>query len=291
MRAPLVKKIYEPTTVEEALKILSENDEDTAIIAGGTDILGSIKDGVISPKALVDIYMLPMNYIEGSLSKGIRIGAATTAKYIAKSDQIRRELPVLYEAAVHLGGPQTQETATIGGNICNASPCGNFSNVLLALGANVQLSGPNGNREVLLKDFFTGPGKTRIQQGELLTEVMIPPITSDFGASYMKHVLRREMDIAIVGVAVFIVPEGNKIGAVRIALGSVGPIPFLAEKAQKMLEGKEYSMEAVEEAAKVVQEEEASYIDDVRASAVYRKEITAALVAEAVSDAWKKGGK
>ena len=267
MRAPLAKEIFEPETVEEAVNILQEKGEDAAIIAGGTDLVISLREGVIQPSNIVDIFKLPLNYIEGAGKKGIRIGATTTVKDISTSKILKMEAPVLVDAGVHLGGPQTIELATVGGNICNASPCANFTNVLVSLDAVVKLKGPEGDREMMLKDFFRGPGVTELKASEILTEIEIPAITGVYGASYVKHTLRKEMDIAIVGAAAFIMPDVDKISKIRIALGSVGATVVLAENAQKILEGKAFSPHLIETAAKTAAEKDASYIDDVRASA------------------------
>ena len=292
MMAQFTQEIFEPQTVDAALKLLLDKGSTAMVIAGGTDLVVQAKDGIIKPAALVDILALPLSYVKGSRSEGFIIGATTTASDICRNVQIQKELPVLYEAARNLGGPQTQELATIGGNICNASPCGNFSNVLISLGARLKLVGPNGERELALEDFFVGPGKTKMNPAELLTEIIIPPTPNSYGASYIKHVLRKEMDIAIVGVAVLIVPEGKKISSIKIALGSVGPKPLLAIKAQSILEGEVFSLELVEKAAEAARQE-ASYIDDVRASADYRRTVTYTLVKNAIVEAWEKskGGK
>jgi carbon-monoxide dehydrogenase medium subunit len=293
MRAPLAKDIFEPETVEEAVKILQDKGEDAAIIAGGTDLVISLREGVIQPSNLVDIFKLPLNYIKGTGKKGIRIGATTTVKDISKSTLLKNEIPVLVDAGVHLGGPQTIELATVGGNICNASPCANFTNVLIAFDTFVRMKGPEGEREMMLKDFFRGPGVTELKTSEILTEIEIPAISGVYGASYVKHTLRKEMDIAIVGAAAFIMPEVDKIAKIRIALGSVGATVLLAENAQKILEGKAFSVHLAESAAKAAAEKDASYIDDVRASAAYRKKITQVAVKKAVSEAWAsaRGGK
>ncbi len=285
MRSPLARNVLEPTTVEETLTILRQEGAKAAIISGGTDLVVLAKDGVINPEVMVDIIGLPLSYVRGSASNGFYIGATTTAAKIRSNTQLQKELPVLCSAAKHLGGPQTQELATIGGNICNASPAGNFSNVLLALDARLELTSLEGKREVALKDFFVGPGKTILKEVEMLTEVIIPPLAENTGISYIKHVLRKEMDIAIVGVAVAIVREGNKVADIRISLAAVGPTPLLAKNAEAILTGNQYSEELVEKAA-VAAQTEASYIDDVRASADYRRRVTATLVKNAIAEAW-----
>ncbi len=289
MNAPLARDILEPSSVEEAISILQQKGDEATIISGGTDLVIRLKEEVSVPPILVDILKLPLAYIRGSREKGFQIGATTTAREIRDFPALQKELPVLVEAALHLGGPQTQELATIGGNICNGSPCANFTNVLVALEAKIRIAGPKGERLLLLKDFYRGPGETELARAEIVTEVNIPPIARPYGASYLKHTLRREMDIAIVGAAVFLIPEGSVVKKIRIALGSVGPRTILAENAQKAIEGKSYSSGLVEEAARAAAEKDASYIDDVRSTGGYRRTITAVLVRRAIEAAWAKG--
>jgi CO/xanthine dehydrogenase FAD-binding subunit len=147
---------------------------------------------------------------------------------------------------------------------------------------------------VLVKDFCRGPGVNGLKQGELVSEISIPGIAGSYGTSYVKHTLRREMDIAIVGAAVLVLREGSTMKKVRIALGSVGATVVLAVNAQKVLEGQGFDDSRVETAAKLAAEKDASYIDDVRASASYRGIIAEYAVRKAVTEAWnmaKGGGK
>jgi carbon-monoxide dehydrogenase medium subunit len=286
MNAPLAKEICEPSSVDEAISILKQKGKEALIIAGGTDLVIRLKEGVIAPSLLVDILKLPLSYIRGSRTKGLQIGATTSAGQIARSALLKKELPVLVDAAIHLGGPQTQETATIGGNICNASPCANFTNVLVALEAVIRIQGEKGERQVLLKDLSRGPGATGLDATEIVTQIDIPGIAGAYGASYVKHTLRKEMDIAIVGAAALVLADGDKMKKIRIALGSVGPRTLLAENAQRVLEGNPYSSRLAETAGEAAAEKDASYIDDVRSSAAYRKTITAIAVRRAIAAAW-----
>lgn len=288
MKAPLAREIFEPDTVDEAVRLLAEKGNNAVVVAGGTDVLIKLKSKVLKVESLIDIYKLPLNYIKGSSGDGFQIGATTTARQLARSELIKRELPVLAEAALHLGGPQTQELATIGGNIGNASPSANLVNVLMALEASVNVTGPGGNRTIPMDKFFTGPGASVLGKNELLTGVIIPPLPAGCGTSYLKYALRREMDIAVVGVAVKLVPKGDSVASARIALASVGPVVFLAEKAQAILAGQKYSAELVEKAAAAA-EAEGSYITDVRASAAYRKKVTWVIVKRAIEKAWSQG--
>ena len=298
MNSPLAEVMHEPATIEEALSVLSEKGSEAAIIAGGTDLVVKLKERVIQPRCLVDIVKLPLSYIKGSRAKGLQIGATTSAKDIGSSALLKKELPILVDAAVHLGGPQTQEMATVGGNICNASPCANFANVLAALDAVLTIrgtkKGEETSRDVPAKDFCRGPGVAGLESGELLTEITVPPLPGPYGACYVKHTLRKEMDIAIVGAAVLVVPDGETVKRVRIALGSVGATVVLAERAQQVMDGKVFSPHLIETAAKLAAETDASYIDDVRSSAAYRRTITEVAVKKALLSAWsmaKGGGK
>ena len=287
MKSTLAQEIYEPETVESTLQLLTEKGDSAVIIAGGTDVVIKLKSRILVVKSIIDISKLPLNYIKGTRGKGIQIGATTTASQIAMSEVIKRELPVLSEAAVHLGGPQTQALATIGGNICNSSPSANLSNVLVALGASLIITGTKGEREIPIDEFFVAPGATKLNKNEILTAVVIPPIPDNYGASYIKQATRREMDIAVVGVAVFLILDVDIFKNIRIALASVGPKVFLAEKAQALLIGNHYSRELVVKAAASAAQE-ASYITDVRATAAYRKRITPVVVSRAIEEAWLK---
>jgi CO/xanthine dehydrogenase FAD-binding subunit len=297
MNSPLAEVIHEPRTIEEALSVLSEKGKEAAIIAGGTDLVIKLKERVIRPQSLVDIMKLPLSYIKGSRAKGLQIGATTSAKDIGGSALLKKELPILVDAAVHLGGPQTQAMATVGGNICNASPCANFTNVLAALDAVLTIrgmkKGKEASREIPVKDICRGPGIVGLEPGELVSEITVPPLPEAYGACYVKHTLRKEMDIAIVGVAVFVIADGETVKKVRIALGSVGATVVLAERAQQVMEGKVFSPHLVETAGRLAAEKDASYIDDVRSSAAYRRTITEVAVKKAAFDAWSmaKGGR
>lgn len=288
MIEPLAVDVLSPDSVDDAVMTL-KSVRNSVVIAGGTDLVARLKDDRDFARTVVDIGALPLNYVTGTISDGIRIGATTTAQDIARDPTLNQELPTLCQAARCLGGPQTQALATVGGNICNASPCANFSNVLLVLDATLVIRGDSGERAVPIAEFFKGVGRVDLGVDEILTEVRIPPIKHPFGLSYVKHVLRREMDIAVVGVAVLLEPDGGSIKRARIGLGSVGPRPVIAKNAQRALEGREFSDDVVAAAAKIAQEKDASYIDDVRASAAHRREITPHLVADIVKDAWRKG--
>jgi carbon-monoxide dehydrogenase medium subunit len=293
MNVPLAKEMYEPKALEDALSLLMELGERAAVIAGGTDLIINLKEGVSEPESLIDIMGMSLSYIRGSRSRGLQIGATTTAEEIGSSDLLRRDLPVLVDAAIHLGGPQTQSMATIGGNLCNASPCANFTNVLVALEAELKIQSSKGERTVPVRDFCRGPGVNGLNRGELVSEVLIPAITGSYGTGYVKHTLRREMDIAIVGAAALVVREGSTLKKVRIALGSVGATVVLAESAQGVLEGLGFDESRIATAAALAAERDASYIDDVRASASYRAVITEYAVRKAVTEAWNmaKGGR
>jgi CO/xanthine dehydrogenase FAD-binding subunit len=292
MNAPLAQDIHEPKSLTEAGALLKERGENAALIAGGTDLIIKLKEGVAQAEILIDVMKLPLSYIKGSRTRGIQIGATTTAEQVCNSALLQKELPVLSDAALHLGGPQTQAMATVGGNLCNASPCANFTNVLVALEAQIKIFSIEGERTLPISDFFRGPGVTVLKPTEMVTEIIIPGFSGPYGAYYVKHTLRREMDIAIVGAVAVLIREDQVMKKVRIALGSVGATVILAKSAQQVLEGKPFNLSRTATAAKLAAEKDASYIDDVRASAAYRAVITEYAVKKAVTEAWvlAKGG-
>jgi carbon-monoxide dehydrogenase medium subunit len=182
---------------------------------------------------------------------------------------------------------QIRNVATIGGNIANASPAADAPLALIALGASVVLARFGSTRRVLLEEFFKGPGKTVLKPGEIIREVIIPPLPPRSGGAYLKHALRRT-DIAIVSAAVFVELDGDTCRDIRIALGSVAPTSFRAKSAEGALMGKEISAGLAEEAAQAAMEESRP-IDDIRGYAEYRAkivhDITKQAVMEAVQDA------
>ena len=240
------------------------------------------------PGSLVNIKKLPG--LSGIKENGgsLRIGALTTIREIESSALVREKLPVLWESAHQFASLQVRNTATIGGNICRASPSGETLTPLLVLEAKGKLAFSDGERSEPFASFFQGPGKSSVGAKGLLTEIEVPYPAPGSKGVYLKHAVRGAMDIAMVGVAVMITPDAAKANLqdVRIGLGAVAPTPLRAPKAEALLRGKPLTAALVKEAAAMAASE-ASPISDQRSSAENRRWIVEALTRKGLEQSWK----
>jgi aerobic carbon-monoxide dehydrogenase medium subunit len=278
---------FEPKTVSEALSVLAKHGAEAKVIAGGTDVMVDIKFKE-EPGSLVNIKKLPG--LSGIKENGgsLRIGALTTIREIESSSLVREKLPVLWESAHQFASLQVRNTATIGGNICRASPSGETLTPLLVLEAKGKLAFSDGEKSEPFASFFQGPGKSSVGAKGLLTEIEVPYPAPGSKGVYLKHAVRGAMDIAMVGVAVMITPDAAKANLqdVRIGLGAVAPTPLRAPKAEALLRGKPLTAALVKEAAAMAASE-ASPISDQRSSAENRRWIVEALTRKGLEQTWK----
>jgi carbon-monoxide dehydrogenase medium subunit len=276
---------YLPDSVEEAVEVLDRRDGNVAVLAGGTDLLVRMKEGMEARRLLLDIKKISALKTIGSTNGALCFGAAVSTRTIARLPLVRERFPVLAQALQQLGSVQIGNRATIGGNLCNASPAADSAPPLLALGASVKLMGPNGERELPLEKFFEGPGKTVLQR-ELLTEVHVPAAPAQGRGLFYKLGLRAAPeDICVVSVAVFAVPDVSRQrwADVRIALGAVAPTPVRARHAEAVLRDEALEGAALQEAARLAADKDASPISDIRGSASYRRAMVRELVARALA--------
>jgi aerobic carbon-monoxide dehydrogenase medium subunit len=278
---------FEPKTLGDALSLLAKHGGEAKVIAGGTDVMVDIKFKE-EPGSLVNIKKIPG--LAGIKENGasLRIGALTTIRELETSALVRDKLPVLWQAAHQFASLQVRNTATIGGNICRASPSGETLTPLLVLEANAILAFSDGERSEPFKSFFQGPGKSAAGAKGLLTEIEVPIPPAGSKSVYLKHAVRGAMDIAMVGVAVMITPDAakNNLQDVRIGLGAVAPTPVRAPKAEALLRGKTLTAALVKEAAAVAASE-SSPISDQRSSAENRRWIVEALTRRGLEQTWK----
>ncbi|MGE5216344.1 MAG: FAD binding domain-containing protein [Chloroflexota bacterium] len=278
---------FEPKSIGDALAVLAQHGAEAKIIAGGTDVMVDIKFKD-EPGSLVNIKNIPS--LSGiSESRGsVRIGALTTIREIEMSALVREKLPVLWEASHQFASLQVRNTATIGGNICRASPSGETLAPLLVLDAKAILAFSDGERVEPFNGFFQGPGKSIVGAKGLLTEIEIPIPAAGSKGMYLKHAVRGAMDIAMVGVAVMITPDSgkNNIQDVRIGLGAVAPTPVRAAKTEALLRGKVPSAALLKEAGAMAASE-SSPITDQRSSAENRRWIVDALTRRGLAETWK----
>ncbi|MCP4426930.1 MAG: xanthine dehydrogenase family protein subunit M, partial [Chloroflexi bacterium] len=210
---------------------------------------------------------------------GLTLGALTTLRDLTRDPVIGEHYPALARTAHVMASEQVRSFATLGGNLCNASPSADTAPPLIAMGASVVLVGASGARTLPLEDFFLGPGKSALQLGELLKAITVPP--PEGAAIYLKHAPRAYMDIAVVGVAVWLRMETDVCRAARIVLGAVAPTPLRARAAEAELIGHPLTDVRIAQAAKTAAGE-CSPIDDVRGSAWYRKRMVEVLVRRGV---------
>jgi carbon-monoxide dehydrogenase medium subunit len=276
---------FRPSTVDEAVGILNRYDGKARILAGGTDLMTE-KDPTV--EALIDVSQLELDYIRTN-GDGMKVGAATTFADIAASPMLSNgPFGVLAEAARQMGTPQIRNMATIGGNICAAVPCADSAPPLLVLGATLGIANPDGVKSVGIGDFFVDARETELSADEMLIEIRLPKLPPRTFTSFIKKGRVAVADLALVNVAVCLtLAEDGACQNVRIALGSVAPIPMRAKEAEAMLEGKQADTKLLEEVAKQASED-IKPISDVRASAEYRSILSRVIVEEAFREAIRK---
>jgi len=269
-------KYISPKTKEEVLKILKQEKSKACIVAGCSNVLPYIKDKIISGKLLLDISGIgELNYIRKS-EGNLYIGAATTISDLINSKIIREEYSVLHQAAEDFADPTVRNSATIGGNLADASPAADVAPPLLVLYAVLEIESINGKREVSLKDFFTGPRKTTLHDDEMITSIKIKSDSLNKNGCFIKLGLRQAMAISLASIAMILETEEEKVTDVRIAMGSVAPTPLRLINVEEFLINQKIDDILLEEAMKKVSET-VKPIGDVRASADYRRYVSGVL--------------
>ena len=275
MKRPEPFEVFQPASVPEAREFFRKNGPGGHFLAGGTDLVIAIKEKGLVPRYVVDLKKIPsLSGIRESCDGSLTIGALTTMREIETSPVIRKKYPFLAQSAAEVGSIQIRNRATIGGNMANATPSADVAPALLVLNAKVKISRSGGEKIVLLEEFFIGPGKTIMEPGDILTEIVIPPTPPDFRGEYIKFSPREMMDLAYVGVAVGVVVDGSRkiCRDVRIALGAVSPTPIRARKAEPLMLNQEITPSLAERVGEEASNE-CKPISDVRSSAAYRKEM------------------
>lgn len=272
---------FTPTTLSEACALLAERSGNAAVIAGGTDLLIKMKSGFAHPGAVINIKQIPdLCGLSFDAAEGLRLGALTTLRELTRSALVCEHYPVLAQTARVMASEQIRSLATLGGNLCNAAPSADLAPPLIALDAVARLVSLSSERKLPLADFFAGPGKSVLQSGELLKEILLPPPQGR--TVYLKHSPRAFMDIAVIGVAVRVERNDRSCQAARIVLGAVAPTPLRVRSAEEVLEGQPLTDERILQAAKI-SAEECSPISDVRGAAWYRRRMVEVLVKRGIN--------
>ncbi|MEN8150609.1 MAG: xanthine dehydrogenase family protein subunit M [Planctomycetota bacterium] len=267
---------HAPTTVDEVLSLLAEKGPVTRVVAGGTDVMVRAKRNLIpaDETTLLSVHQIP-ELVGVTVDGGVMtIGAATTATDLIRDLLVAEHVPILATVADRLASAQIRNLATIGGNLANASPAGDLINPLLLLDARLVLASQAGEREVPVEEFFTGPGETVREPTELLTaiRIAIPPPNRSF--HFEKAGTRPSMECSVVTVGVAFTPRDGEMTDVRVAFGSLAPVPLRGRQTEAALEGKALTPETIDAAAEAAATE-VSPIDDVRGTADYRRALAA----------------
>ena len=271
-------RYFAPANVEEAVRILAEWGDKGTLLAGGTDLVPKINYYELKPEALIFLGGLNLDYVKES-GGGLAVGAATTTAFLAQDALVAKKASALGEAARLSGSEAIRNSATIGGNLANGSPAADLATPLLVMDAEVLIKGPDGERVLLLKDFFGGPGQTVLKPQELLVEIRIPAFKGR--TAFRKLGRRKAMTLSVVNVAVRLDMSGKKCNEARIALGSMAPTPIRCEKGEAIIQGKELDRELIK-ACSAQAIDESSPIDDQRATAWYREQAGSALISKAL---------
>lgn len=266
-----------PRTIEDACKLLLDGGGEALAYAGGTDLLVDIRNGLRAPKILVDLKKIgELDRLETRNGDGTVIGTAVPLNRIAEDAKLRTRLPALSEAALTIATYQLRNRATIGGNLCNASPASDSIPPLLVVGATLHVEGVDGPRNVPLDGFCTGVKKTCLKMGEIVTGIRIPPLEEESRTAFLKQQRIRGHDLAVVNLAGALSPSE---GSLRIAIGSCNPTPLLLDP----IETGSHSLDALADEAARMAEAAIAPISDVRASAEYRRAIVPVLVRRLVA--------
>lgn len=288
-------KYCRPESIPELERLLCKNKGKAKILAGGTDLLVQMKGGTQNPAVLQHPALLidigNIKALKGILhkdGKGIEILAGTKIAEIEASSLVRNKLYALYKAVTFLGSPQVRAMATLGGNLCNASPCSDTVPILMALGSELIIAGNNSERRISVESFLLDYRMVDLKADEYLKSVIIPEQPKTAGSAYLCRMLRRAIEIDIVNVGLWLLIEkDNGCRDIRIALGSVAPIPMRAKEAEASLRAQTISEESIQIAGDVASREVAP-IDDVRGSAEYRRQMVKILVMRAIKEAYSR---
>jgi carbon-monoxide dehydrogenase medium subunit len=280
-----------PDSVDACLAVLARRGAEAKLLAGGTDLLPQLKNHLLKPGYVVDLSgVADLRVLEGDARRGFRIGANVSARQLELHAGVRAAYPGLSESGALVGSVQVRNLATVGGNMCNAAPSADMAPPLVALEAEAVIAGPKGRRRVPLADFFTGVRKTVLGPDELLIEFAVPALPARSGGSYMRHTPRRELDIAVVGVAAQVSLTNGVCGKARIALAAVAPTPVRATAAEQALEGQPLTAQAIERAAELAVQA-ARPIDDQRGSADFRRHLVRVLTRRTLTVALERANR
>jgi CO/xanthine dehydrogenase FAD-binding subunit len=274
---------HAPTTVEEALRLLTRYQGDAKVLAGGQSLMPLLNFRLLRPVALIDLNRIAaLSYI-GEVDGQVRLGAMTRQRAVEFSPVVRRRLPLLAEATRWVGHLPIRTRGTIGGSIAHADPAAEYPAVLTALEGEVVARGPRGERTLRPADLFQTYLTTSLEPEEILTEVRLPAMPAGAGYAF-EEFARRHGDFALVGIAALVVTEGRRVTRARLATAGASPIPVRLRAAEQILEREGLNDETIAAAAAKAGELVAPD-SDIHASADYRRHLTGVLTGRALKRA------
>ena len=281
-------RYHTPTSFADAAAIAAGASGTLRFLAGGTDVLVQMRAGMVQPDDLIDLKHIPgVDKIERTKDGGWKIGIAVPGIVMGGHADLVRDWPGVVEGMNLVGSTQIQGRATLAGNLCNGSPAADSVPGLMAAGATVTVTGPNGSREMAVEAVPAGPGKTTLAKGEVISSITLPPRGKNGGDCYLRFIPRTEMDIAVVGCAVSLRLDGDKVVEARVALGAVAPTVLLSEACAKAIIGTTLDDVALAALAKAA-EGEAKPISDKRGTKEFRIEVAGVLARRAAKIAYDR---
>jgi aerobic carbon-monoxide dehydrogenase medium subunit len=287
---PPVFEYYRPDTVDEALALLAEHGGDAKVLAGGQSLIPTMNFRLAQPAVLVDLNRVDaLAHVTEAVDGGLLLGAMTRQRVLETHPQVTRRYPLLAEAMPHVAHPQIRNRGTLGGSLAHADPAAELPAVTVALDARIKLRSSGGERELAMRDFFTGLFATALEPGELVTAIVLPPPVPRTGWAFLE-VARRHGDYALVGVAARVSLDGNgRCTDTRVVLLSVGEGPVASAGAAQALAGQAPTPAAIAAAAAAAQAE-TDPPGDIHASAAYRKHLVGILTRRALEKAAGQAG-
>ncbi len=270
-----------PNSVDEAVKLLAAAGGDAKVLAGGTDLLVQLRTGMIKPSHIIDVKNIPETTVIKEENGSYRVGSCVAGAVLGEHEGMKNAWPGVVEALELIGSTQIQGRASMGGNLCNASPAADAVPAMIAADAVCTIAGPNGQREAKVEEIVTGPGQTSLATGEMVVDFLFPARPARSGDAYLRFIPRTEMDIAVVGAGVSLTLDDSGVcTAARVALGAVAATQLVVEDGAKALIGGTLDDAAMEKLAAAASAA-CRPIDDKRGTVEYRTKVAGVLARRA----------
>ena len=280
---------HKPKTLDEALVLIDKYQENGLLMEGGSEVIPNMKSLVVTPDHIISLKHIPeFFYLRYTPGEGLHIGPSTTLTKIEYDPDVQRVYPSLYQGIHGMSNTAIHNISTVTGNICYAVPSADTAAPLLTLEAVLSVKSVDGERKVPIGELFAGVRRTTLKKNEIVTDIFVPEPDPKAVMAYYKNPCRKALDLAIAGVATYVVMDGDVCRDARIAMSAVAVVPKRAFEAEAMLKGQVLTDELINAAAEHAALHECSPISDIRASADYRRELVRLSVRDGVMLALKK---